>query len=338
MITNAKILGMGRMPADYHGQKVPRGTPDFVLSSSSLREFGHCPSRWKAGYEPPDSESKRWGSLLDMRLLTPGQFAERFAVKPPTYTNDEGEVKPWNANSNTCKKWLKDHQNLEIVSGGEMMDCNAAVKRIRADEIIAAFLDASDVQVHIRAEWTDEKTGRVIPVQALLDLVPRTDSEFFKSAGDLKTTRNAGVLAWQRWCNQADYHVQAAYNRDMLCAVENGGDFPGTITRQEEIIRPNFCFIVQENFAPWQYAKRMLDQDSLEDGRTEYKRLLAAYCSCLKYDRWPGYDDHDEAVQGWTIVRREPWMASAGQFAPQFNFEEPAAEAPALLEAEGVTP
>ena len=56
-------------------------------------------------------------------------------------------------------------------------------------------------------------------------------------------------------------------------------------------------------------------------GRDKYRTALANYAWCLKHDRWPGYDETDESVQGWTITEPEPWMESEGLFEPRFAGE-----------------
>jgi hypothetical protein len=309
VIKNAKIAGIGVNPADYHGAKKQRGAKDYVISSSSLREFAICPRRWICGYEQPDSESKKWGNLLDTLLLTPGQFSSRYAVKPETYTNEKGDVKPWNGNANVCKEWLAQHQDREIVSVIEIENCDSAIARIKEDEIIAAFLDASDTQIHVTGEWHD-KSGTIIPIQCLIDLVPKNDTEFAKCLADLKTTRNAALMPWQRWCFQAGYYIQAAFNHALYCAAKPDED------------RNTFCFILQENYPPWQPGKRILAQDFMELGTAEFTRLLGNYCQCLNSGKWPSYDDNDESIQGWSIVAPEPWMADHAAFAPKFDFEQ----------------
>lgn len=306
----SKIVGKGIDSRAYHAGKMEnlRGSPKYAMSSSSLREFGKCPSRWVKGYNPPDSDAKDWGKLLDTRLLTPHLFESTYAIKPVIYTTDKGEEKPWNGNATVCKEWIEEHKGVEIVSVSDVMACDAAIKELRADEIISAFVDASDTQVLVSGYYQDKKTGIELPLECLIDLAPRSDTEFAKCLGDLKSTRNAAIAPWQRWCFQAGYHVQAAFNTDLYVAA-TGED------------RNTFCFILQENFAPWMPAKRLLSQDFLDLGRAEYKRLLENYCQCLKRGQWPSYDDTDESVQGWSIVAPEPFMAERRAFAPRFELE-----------------
>lgn len=314
MIKNAKVAGSGVNSEEYHAQTEPRGSEKFAMSPSTIKTFAHCPSRWRDGYESPDSKAKANGNLFDCLLLTPEKFKLRYAIKPATYYDEKsGEDKPWNANSKVCKEWLADHADFEDVSQKEVDETHKAIERLRRDEVISKFLDASDKQVMVTAEWHDQGTGLVIPIRCLMDLVPRVGTEFEKSLGDIKTTRSAGLRKFQRDVYNLGYHIQAAFDIDLFVAA----------TKEDRI---NWCFILQENYAPYQSGKRLLGQDFIELGRAEYARALTSYCACLKRNYWPDYDDNDEAIQGWSLIVPDPWMASEGQFAPQSTMPEEEAD------------
>jgi hypothetical protein len=309
MITNARIVCKGADPLDYHKQTAERGTPEFIMSSGALREFAACPSRWRAGYQNPESTAKEWGALLDCLLTSKERFDGLYAIEPDDYTNEAGETKAWNNNAKVCRKWRDEQAGKEVVDKRLVEQCRKAIGRLRSDDVIALWLDSCDTQIWVAAEWHDKDTGLIVPVKCLLDFVPRTDTEFAYALGDLKSTRNASVLAWQRWCFTAGYHVQAAIYADAYIAATNED-------------RNTWCFIVQENYEPYQPGKRILSQDFLTLGRATYKSMMENYCQCLKANRWPGYDDTDEAVQGWSLVEPDPWMAERAQFAPRFEFSE----------------
>lgn len=329
MFKNAKVVRLGVSPEDYHQQKVNRGNPSFAVSPSHLKEFARCPERWLRGYEPPQSDAMEWGSLLDCLLLTPEQFPSRYAAIPP-----DAPKKPSKAQLRAKKPspdtvaaiaWWSDfntaHPGCEIVTDELLTEAKAATERLRSDDIIASFLDASDKQVLVTADWHDERTGLVIPVRCLMDLVPRHDTEFGKCLGDLKSGRSAALSPFQRQCFDMAWHVQAAFDTDLYVAA-TGED------------RNTWCFVVQENYAPWQPGKRILSQNFLDLGRSTYKRQLANYCACLKSGVWPGYDDTDECIQGWSLLECDPWMESKAMFDPKPAIPEQEA----VPEQEGVVP
>lgn len=338
MFQNVKIISRNTNAVDYHTEKVPRGDKAYTVSSSMLRLFRQCPSRWLAGYVSPDSESKRFGSLLDCKLLTPQLFSSRFAATPEQYESigmkcpecesvtdskscrkcgcDRKPVrikKDWNNNATECAEWLELHKGLEIVSAADVADVDAAVKRIRSDEILASFLDASDTQVWLAGEWVDEHTGLKIPVRALLDVVPRLGTEWAKTLGDLKSVRSAALIPFARQVYHLGWHVQAALYTDMYVAATNED-------------RCSWCFVGAENYEPWQQFRRLLKEDFLMIGRQTYRNALALYAHCLAHDTWPGYDDHRDSFSGWSLVAAEPWM--------EFESMEAAMEADQARETE----
>lgn len=312
---NAQIVGKSVNPLDYFNmpEGAERGHASWPMSSSSLRAFGSCPSRWLAGYEPPDSDAKEFGRLQDCLILTPDQFTARYAIQPAEYESEDGPKK-WNNNAKVCRAWTQQRlaEGKEVVTATDVAAGAEAESRLRSDDILNAFLTASDCQVWVAADWQDEPTGLTVPVKCLIDCVPRLETEFAKALGDLKTSRNASLMAWQRWCFQAGYHVQGAFDLDLYVAA-TGED------------RVSWCWLVQENYPPWEPARRLMSQDFLTLGRATYQSLLANYCQCLRHGRWPSYDDHDESAQGWSLVEPSPWMATEEQFAPHFQFEEESA-------------
>lgn len=343
-IRNAKIVAVNADPNLYHSQKVEdRGKPDFVMSSSSIREFHRHPSKWKNGYSLPPSTSLIYGNLFDCLVLTPSEFDKRYAVQPDTYIHKAlkcptcGSVsdaascrkckqeripceisKPWSNQSDTCSAWVEEQQKAgRVVVSQEMMK-NAVAARLRllADERCRSFLESCQTQVLITAEWHDPDTGLIIPLQALLDLVSKSDSLFPKSLGDLKTTRDASIIGWQKSAEALGYDVQAAWNNDMFVAAT-----------QREIV--DFCFIISENEFPFEIGRRYFSQDLLEpkmdsgmiaSGRRQYEQMLKDYALSVKTGFFPGFDDTDESGNGWTLVTPSPWAEQRRLFAPKLQF------------------
>jgi len=290
---NAKIVGVQIDPEAYHRQDAKRGDMDFSMSKSQLELFMTCPSRWIKGYKEIDEEktkSLEWGSLIDTLLLTPDRYLEKYIIRPETYINDKGEEKKWSGNANACKEWVAENNDKNIIKPEEKDEAKAAVKRLRDDPKIAEILDASQKQVMIVGEYHDIATGLVIPVKALLDmLLPN------HAITDLKTCQSAHPLAWPRQVFNYNYHIQAAFYKDLYDAAT------GNLT--EELFR----FILSENYSPWETGKRLLSVEFEEIGREKYQAALKLYCQCLATKTWPGYDDDGE-YDGWTMIEPESWM------------------------------
>lgn len=307
MLKNAKIVGVVEVVEDYFNQESKRGEMGFEMSMSQLKEFAICAQRWVEGYERPGSDALEYGSLFDTLALNPEQFPARYAVKPETYIDVKTrETKPWNGNSTVCKQWLADHDEKTCVSAFDVQETQKAVTRLYADPIIGPFLDASDKQVWVAAEWHDPATKLVIPVKCMIDAVPRYDTPFMKNIGDLKSSITADPLRWARKVFDFKYHWQSAFNLDIYRAAKPEED------------RCNFCHLIQESFKPFQTGRQIMSEAFLELGRAEYRKALANYAWCCKNDKWPDYNDNDESVQSWSITEPTPWMESAAMFAPKF--------------------
>lgn len=347
---NAHIVGKDVVPEDYFAENHPRGSKEFTMTSSALRLFGHCSSRWKAGYVAPETSAKDLGSLFDCLALTPAQFDKRYAVHPETYqvkgmecpkcgsiTDSKscrscGEdriavllTKPWNWNSVHADNWKLVLQGREPLSKSEHDGGLAAVARLESDPILQPFLAASDRQVWVAGEWED-KSGLKVPVKALIDLVPRNDTEFPLCLGDLKSCRNAALPSWWQDCRKYGYFLQSAFHMGLFNAATGEN-------------RDTWCFLLLENYPPYEPGRRILSQDYLNLGRAEVDRLMTNYCACVAANKWPGYDDGPLTLQGWSLVEPNDGDKAQALVAPRYDFEEAEEEAAQQEEEpEGITP
>lgn len=318
---NCQILGRDINAKQYHEGKGVRGDKNFRVSPSMLKAFMASPSKWFRGYNYPDSASKDWGNLLDVRLLTPDQFSKVYAIEPETYVTSVMECpscksqtdskkcakcgvervkvslsKPWNNLAGECREWIAVQGGKEIVASDKVNDADKAIARLHEDDIISAWHAASDKQVLVTGEWHDKATGLVIPVECLIDYVPRKDTEFKSSLGDLKSTTNGALRPFAKWCCNVGYHQQGSFDLDLF----------NSATGEE---RQSWVLILSENYAPWEVGKRLLSLELIEIGRAWYRMALTHYVQCLASDTWPGYDDHKDAVQGWSVIEPEKYMS-----------------------------
>lgn len=308
MIRDAKIICTDADPRAYHLQTSERGTPGFVMTQSALKEFSRCPSRWKNGYVSPGSESQAWGKLMDCRVLTPQRFYDVYAERPEGYPAPEhhrlvkagemeaGELLPWTSKATYCQDWIEEKQRmgLEVLSPEWSRDSLAASKCLMEDDVAGPFIAGSDKQVHVTAVWKDKDTGLEIPLKALLDLVGREDGEFSKAIGDMKQITNADHTPFFYAMQRYAWDVQAAFYTDMFVAA-TGRDIC------------TWAFVLQENYSPWQVGKRILSVSReptgiIECARQCYRFNLRRYAKCVAENRFPGYENPRDSVQGWTPI------------------------------------
>lgn len=338
MITNAKIVSVGTDPAEYHNQAADRGTPEFAMSSTPLRLFYACPAKFirpirafdgsVSHYDIPASKSLQDGNTFDCALLTPDLFDRKYVITPETYPSevmrcpscgsetdsqscrkcrrDREKVliqKPWDWKSTHCKEWLARSDGKSPISKSELHDINEAIAVFY--ERFGRILKESQPQVWIKGVWKDEDTDIEVPIQCLIDLVPKADSFYAKSLADVKRTKSARIRAWERWAHQVGYEVQAAWNTDLFMAA----------CPDREIC--TFRFLLSESHAPWETGHRGMEQDLLDpqgdhlsdiaSGRRQYQVMMAAYCKCLASGKWPGYDDHKDSCNGMTVLHPDPY-------------------------------
>lgn len=306
-LVDCKLLKVNADPREYFAAvaQFKRGDPLLQLSSSSIREIVKCPTRWVEGYEPPMTDAKEYGALIDCLALTPDHFDARFAVKPTHYTNKKGERCDWRNDRRIGEvaDWLDANKGKEHTDEEALNEGRKAVARLFKEEDIKRFFDASAKQVWLTGWWADEQTGLRIPVQSLIDLVPDKDSEWGDDLADFKTCRNAAVRKFFQDGYNFGYHIQGAFNTDVYNAA----------TGEK---RDTWCWILQENIPPYIPGRRIAGQDGdlpgiLTLGRVEYQAALALYCQCLKTGKWPSYDDHPHAVQGWSVWNSQDWQVEA---------------------------
>ena len=298
---NAKIIGTEVDPSVYHqfGEK-KRGHPNFVMSRSEISDFIRNPNSWLRGFENDETESTEFGTVVDCIALTPKRFFEQFAICPETYTNKKGEKSAWRNDMRIAEvaEWHEANKGRLIVKQDANAGAHAAAERLNSDEKISALLGCSDVQVFVTAEYHDKETQRIVPVKALIDIVPKTGSAFQHCLADLKTARNASKGAWPRVCFDQGYHVQAAFYMDLYAAATDES-------------RTDWLHVLVENKPPYAIGRRVLTADFLTMGRDQYLAGLRDYCACLENNSWPGYDDVGEdwnSWNGWTITHPELWM------------------------------
>lgn len=363
MIKNARIVKVDAEPEEYRSN-APRGDKGFKHSSSSLRLFWRCPDKWRTPIENEDGTTSWWegtsgtvstkyGDLFDCLVLTPQQFDRRYSIQPKTYGAKAnacpscGSVsdaktcrkcdtprvekvvqKPWNNNSDDCRPWVEKQNGRTIITESELFKARQGVKRFLAHPGIRQFIDGCHKQVWIEAEWHDPKTNIAVPLKCLIDLLPNPDSDqaivdpsFARCVADIKTSCNAAPGAWESWAHKAGYEVQAALNIDMAAAALKA-EFD------------SFEFLISENYPPFQPARESMTNDPIEksgdvdSGRRQYVGMLEAYCMCLKTGKWPGYGDHDEAANGVSICRPDPFKEQSRMFSRKFVFDESEPEEP----------
>jgi hypothetical protein len=301
---------------------VKRGHPDYVLSGSDLNEFDRCPHRWLVGFRDDATNATEWGQVIDCLLMTPEDFANRFAVAPETYAATVMECptcksrtdaktcrkckcdrvpvqiqKEWDFGATVCQEWREQQGGKQIVKTATLRKAENAIRELQGDSQIHGLILSSRKQVMITGFYDDEETGLRIPLRCLIDLAPPS-----KFLADLKTCNCAHPKQWARHVHQFGYHTQAARHLDLWNAAHGEK-------------RNEFRHYIQESFEPFEVGKRILSSEFLRLGRMTYVRALKRYARCVKEQRFPGYDEtnnpSDLVIDEHLVTSPEAWMVEA---------------------------
>jgi len=305
MIQNAQLVGFNIPPSHYETETEQRGSPALTVRAHILGEILRNAQRWVKGYESPESKSKKFGAVLDCALLTPAQWPKRYAVIPA-----DAPKKPTKAQVNAKKpspesvaaiEWWGDFiasNPGEIIPQDLNASVHSAMNRLREDKLIADLIECSHHSVMVTADWKDPVTGLVVPLKALIDIVPPDDHPVFGgSMWDLKSTMNASPRSFSRDAQKYNYGIQGAFYMDLWNAA----------TGEQ---RHDFGHIVIENFHPYEFRTPppLLSQRFLGHGNALYQRALSIYCKALSTGEWPSYDRRGG---DWPITDCDDWYLSA---------------------------
>lgn len=300
VFTNAKVVADQFDPDAYHHNDAQRGAMDYCMSRGELMSFALCPSRWRNGFESPDSGATKNGSLLDCLVLDCGRFDEKYAIYPDTYLNSKQEEKEWDLKSSSCRQWRDERMAMGITClyQEDAQEARKAVKALHECATALSLLNCSRKQVLVTADYCDRASGLTIPVKALLDLVPLvTDNTFGRCLGDFKTARSANPSKWAREAFNHNYDAQAALYLDLYVAA----------TKED---RHSFVHLIQENVPPFEVLTPLpiLSHEFMEIGRLKYLSALRYYAQCLASNTWPSYATTALVSGPFQIVDPEAWM------------------------------
>jgi hypothetical protein len=252
--------------AEYHRTGKP-----LIVSKSLLWKFYQNPHKWKYGVrETSQTDSMRWGSLVDCLTLTPSAFDRDFIVSP--YDNYQ---------TKEAREW-RDAQTRTVVKQSERDEAYEAVDAIWNHSIAAGVLENSTRQVSVIADAVEPVTAQPFRAKCRLDIVPHSKWGYRDWLFDLKTCQSLhkipGTIA------DFGYHIQAAFYLDLYNAKAADK-------------RSRWGFIFQESESPYEVAVVELAQPDIHAGREWYQAALATWCRCERDQSWPSpWEDEIKVV------------------------------------------
>lgn len=253
-----------------------------AISKTGLDRIRRSPAHYYAltldPKRPPDQEraGQLEGQLAHCAILEPDEFLKRYAIGPDV--------------SRATKAWKEFEASLPPGTTGIKADQYAAA--IHQQVSVHSLPDVAEALAtgwpEVSAFWTDPETG--VMCRCRPDWVHPVDDDSVILL-DLKTYSDASPADFARQVARKRYHVQAAYYSDGYAAASG-----------KHVLA--FIFVCVESEWPYAASATVLDELSIEQGRTEYREDLRVYAECLRTGKWPGYGAgiHTISLPNWAIT------------------------------------
>lgn len=235
------------------------------ISRSCLMEFKRSPYHYWYKYLNPDYKSESatpaqiLGNALHTYVFEPDEFEKRYFVIPEfNKVTKEGKERWQLIKSELGKKETLSAHQYEILQ--------AMTASLKKNKLATQLIENAEIEQSLY--WTDPDTGILCKC--------RPDILRCNLVCDLKTAQNGNPRSFQFAASDYGYHIQAAMIQEALIQLK-------------KIQIKDFLFLVIEKSVPYVISIYQLDQASLEQGRHEFKKLLASYQHCLETNDWPGY-------------------------------------------------
>ena len=243
--------------------KLPIDIKKRPLSYSSMKHFRKSPKHYiQYITEPrkPPSPDMIMGNAFELRLYA-------FAAKNiQIYNNGIYFYPKPNLRTNEGKAaW----EEIKIEGEGKIMITNEQGETVEA--MIEAMQEYPEMVTYVESFtktqtkllWTDRKTG--IPFIGYVD----AEGNAFESDWifDIKVTKDADPVDFQRAAFNWDYHIQMASYAE------------GYHKTQRRF--PNFAFLCFDHHPPYNCAPIMVENKVLDESREEWRRSVDAFKFCM---------------------------------------------------------
>lgn len=235
----------------------------------------------------------------------PGLLSDKgtMAELATTLAMEGKPVKLW---TDVKAEWLANNGHRQVLTQEQWDQLHRMRDAVMAHPAAAALLTGAPGVAERSVYWTDPTTG----------LLCRCRPDFWREDGivvDVKTTEDASAESFARSIANWRYHVQHPYYLDGINLMRDQA------RRQDIKPAKAFVFLAVEKSArvvdgvALGVAVYVLDAQSVELGRIEYRRDLDAISECTRTGSWPGYGDKIQSLTlpQWTLKQAENLLADA---------------------------
>lgn len=235
------------------------------LSASALKRLMRSPMayRWAKDHPTEPSAAMALGTAAHTAILEPHKLLTDYAL--------------WDGGTRRGKAWDEfraAHADRHILTRDEFDAAQAMRDAVRGFAPAMRYLAIGEAEVTMlwdceghpfkcRADWVTTIDGRPVIV-------------------DLKTTRDASPRRFGNDAFRLGYHVQFALYADAWEALTGQA--------------PAFVVIAVESKAPHEPAVFRVPDDVLEQGRDDYRRLIATLDECATTNHWPPMSEAEQEL------------------------------------------
>lgn len=190
------------------------------------------------------------------------------------------EVTLW---SDVQAEWMKNNGHRTVLTAEQWDQLHRMRDAVMAHPAANALLTSAPGKAEQSVYWVDAETG----------VLCRCRPDYWREDGvlvDLKTTDDASPEGFAKSIANWRYDVQAPFYMDGVKAV----------TGRDALA---FVFIAVEKKPPCAVGVYVLDSDSIQLGRAQYRADLHTFAACQATGNWPGYGDKIQtiSVPGWHL-------------------------------------
>ena len=250
-----------------------------AMSQSGMKTLAR--SAWHYRHRQPVKPTRRMftGTLAHCALLEPDALAARYVVAPDNAprrpTAAQWAAKKPSLDSAAAMAWWADFNarasGREVVTHEEFTITQQQLQAVLAVPELEALLRQGEAEVSVF--WIDAETG--IYCKARPDFVHALP-DGRDILLDLKTTADESPAGFARIAANLGYYRQDAHYRAGWQAATG-----------REVAA--FLFAAVSAAPPVLAVPYLLDDEALELGERERRRLLARYADSLRTDAWPAY-------------------------------------------------
>lgn len=260
---------------EYHGYKQ-------AISRSALMDFKKNPRHYWAMHLNPNRPARvetpamTFGTAFHTLILEPFTFDNRYAIEPKKVLLKEVGEEKYRVYKMECEQLEKT--NKIVLSHADyshlinMQSC--LLSNSQAKELIEGAIYESSYF------WPDKESG--------LNVKARPDILHHNMYIDLKTIDDASPHNFQRSMVMGGYHIQAAMVEDAVMYF-NGNKLAASI---------NICI---EKKYPYSIGIYIIDEESIEHGRKEYKKLLVDLKSAIVHNEFEDYEIQTVGLPKWYL-------------------------------------